>query len=386
MEIQYGLTEYGFNRKRLDEIKKEKEKSFKNIFGENINLSPQSNFGQIIGIEAESEALVWEIAELVYNAFYPATAQGVQLSNLVTLNGIQRKRATYSKVVLSIIGLDGTKIPAGSLVSIPNNSEKFSTDIDVVISSGVATVEATAVNSGKIIALAGSITQIDNPVFGWQSVTNLADAKVGTDEETDAELRARRSKSTKSPGQNMSDALFAQLLNLDNVSDVRIISNGTDTTSSDGIPAHQFLSIVNGGLNSDIAKTIWINTPQGIMSYGDVTEKIIDSQGFEQNIRFSRPIIVDIFFTIVITVDSNYPATGDEDIKDNIVKFGESNNVIGKDIILSQFYTPVNLVKGVISISIRIGPNPFMLDPDNIQMAYNALANYDKSNIIVTHI
>ena len=287
--------------------------------------------------------------------------------------------------MLSIIGLDGTKIPAGSLVSIPNNSEKFSTDIDVVISSGVATVEATAVNSGKIIALAGSITQIDNPVFGWQSVTNLADAKVGTDEETDAELRARRAKSTKSPGQNMSDALFAQLLNLDNVSDVRIISNGTDTTNSDGIPAHQFLSIVNGGLNSDIAKTIWINTPQGIMSYGDVTEKIIDSQGFEQNIRFSRPIIVDIFFVISITVDSNYPATGDEDIKDNIVKFGESNNVIGKDIILSQFYTPVNLVKGVISISIRIGTSP-RAGTDNIQMAYNALANYDKSNIIVTHV
>lgn len=383
--MAYGLTKYGFNRKRLDEIKKEKEKSFKNIFGENINLSPQSNFGQIIGIEAESEALVWELAELVYNAFYPATAQGVQLSNLVTLNGIQRKRATYSKVVLRLTGSDGTKIPAGSLVSIPNNSEKFSTDIDVVISSGVATVEATAVNSGKIIALADSITQIDTPIFGWQSVTNLADAKVGTDEETDAELRARRAKSTKSPGQNMADALFAQLLNLDNVSDVRIISNGTDTTSSDGIPAHQFLSIVNGGLNSDIAKTIWINTPQGIMSYGGITEKIVDSQGFEQNIRFSRPQIIDIFFDINITVDSNYPTNGDEDIKDNIIKFGESNNVIGKDIILSQFYTPVNLVRGVISISIRIGTNP-RGGPDNIQMAYNALANYEKSNIVVTHV
>ncbi len=77
---EFGLTIDGFNRKRLADIKAEKEAAFKLVFGDNINLNPQSNFGQIIGIESESESLVWELAEFTYNAFYPSTAQGVQSS------------------------------------------------------------------------------------------------------------------------------------------------------------------------------------------------------------------------------------------------------------------------------------------------------------------
>jgi len=376
--MAFGLTLDGFNRKRLADIKAEKETAFKAIFGENINLNPQSNFGQIIGIESESEALVWELAELVYNAFYPSTAQGIQLSNLVTLNGIERRAATKSKATLTLTGVDGTIIPAGSLVAIPNNTEQFSTDLGVVISSGTATVNATALNDGPIIALSGSITQIDTPIFGWQTVTNPSDATEGTNQETDAELRDRRSKSTQAAGQNLVDALFGQLSNLDNVTSARVISNGTGSTSVEGIPAHQFLSIIEGGTNSDIADTIWINTPQGILSYGDITEQIIDSQGFPQDIKFSRPISKDIYFKVTVTTDANYPGSGDLDITDNIVEFGKSAYEIGEDVILSQFYTPVNAVPGVISIDIRIGFSASPTGTTNLVLAFNELANFDQ--------
>ena len=379
----FGLTAEGFNRKRLADIKAEKEAAFKLIFGENINLNPQSNFGQIIGIESESEALVWELAEFVYNAFYPNTAQGVQLSNLVTLNGIERRSATFSKVELTLTGVDGTIIPAGSLVSIPNNSEQFATDLDVTIASGTATVDATAVNSGPVIALAGSITTIDTPIFGWQTVTNAADATEGTNEETDAELRDRRSKSTQAAGQNLVDSLFGQLSNLDNVTSARVISNGTDITSPEGIPAHQFLSIVQGGANADIANAIWLNTPQGILSFGTITEQIIDSQGFPQDIKFSRPTEIDIYFSVTVTTDENYPGSGDVDIADNIIAFAQSYG-IGEDVILSQFYTPINAVSGVVSIDLRIGLTPSPTGTSNLVIDFDEISNYDISFINVT--
>lgn len=381
---EFGLSLNGFNRKRLADIKAEKETAFKVVFGENINLNPQSNFGQIIGIESESEAIVWELAEFVYNAFYPSTAQGVQLSNLVALNGIQRKEATKSKVTLTLTGVDGTVVPAGSLVAIPNNTEQLSTDLDVTISSGIATVNATAVNEGPIIALAGSITQIDTPVFGWQSVTNLADATEGTNEETDAELRDRRSKSTQAAGQNLVDSLFGQLSNIDNVTSARVISNGTGVTDTNGIPAHQFLSIVQGGINSEIANIVWLNTPQGILSHGDIIETIIDSQGFPQDIKFSRPIAKDIYFAITVTTDSNYPGSGDGDIADNIVSYGDSNFKIGEDVILSQFYTPINSVPGVVSIDLKIGFSSNPTGTANLTIAFNEISNYDLSFITVT--
>lgn len=381
--MAFGLTAEGFNRKRLADIKAEKEAAFKLVFGNNINLNPQSNFGQIIGIESESEALVWELAELVYNAFYPSTAQGAQLSNLVTLNGIERRAATSSTVVLTLTGTEGTIIPAGSLVAIPNNTEQFRTDLDATIASGTATVNATAVNSGPVVALAGSITQIDTPVFGWQTVTNSSDAIEGTNEETDAELRERQQVSTQSSGQNLADTLFGQLSNLDNVTSASVISNGTDLTV-DGIPPHQFLSIIQGGANSDIADIIWNNTPQGILSFGAVTEQIIDSQGFPQDIKFSRPTEKDIYFDVTVTTDSNYPGTGDQDIKENILAFGQANNEIGDDVILSQFYTPVNQVPGVISIVIKISFTSPATGATNLTIAFNEIANYDLTFITVT--
>lgn len=381
---EFGLTATGFNRKRLADIKAEKEAAFKLVFGDNINLNPQSNFGQIIGIESESEALVWELAELVYNAFYPSTAQGVQLSNLVTLNGIERRAATSSTVVLTLTGVEGTIIPAGSLVAIPNNTEQFETDLDIVIPvSGTIDVNATAINTGPIVATAGSITQIDTPVFGWQTVTNAADAIEGTNEETDSELRVRQQTSTQAAGQNLADALFGQLSNLDNVTSASVISNGTDATV-DGIPPHQFLSIVQGGANSDIADIIWINTPQGISSFGAVTEQIVDSQGFPQDVKFSRPTEKDIYFDVVVTTDSNYPGSGDEDIKENILAFGQANSEIGDDVILSQFYTPVNEVPGVISIVIKISFTFPAIGTSNLTIAFDEIANYDLTFITVT--
>ncbi len=379
----FGLTSSGFNRKRLADIKAEKEAAFKLVFGENININPQSNFGQIIGIESESEALVWELAEFVYNAFYPSTAQGIQLSNLVTLNGIERRSATKSKVTLTITGVDGTIIPAGSLVAIPNNTEQFSTDLDATISGGTASINATAVNDGPVVALAGSITQIDTPIFGWQSVTNPSDAIVGTNEETDSELRDRRSKSTQAAGQNLVDSLFGQLSNLDDVTSARVISNGTDLTSSEGIPPHQFLSIIEGGLSSEIAKIIWLNTPQGILSHGDLTEQIIDDQDFPQDIKFSRPTAKGIYFKVTVTTDSNYPGSGDGDIADNILEFGNSNYGIGEDVILSQFYTPINSVPGVVSIDLRIGFTASPTGTTNLTIAFDEISNYDLSFIQV---
>jgi len=377
----FGLTADGFNRKRLADIKSEKEAAFKLVFGENINLNPQSNFGQIIGIESESEALVWELAEFVYNAFYPSTAQGVQLSNLVGLNGIERRSATFSRVELTLTGTDGTVIPAGSLVSIPNNTEQFATDLDVII-SGSTLINATAVNSGPIVALPGAITNIDTPIFGWQTVTNVSAAIEGTNEETDSELRDRRSLSTQTAGRNLVDSLFGQLSNLDNVTSARVISNGTGSTSPEGIPAHQFLSIVAGGTASDIAETIWVNTPQGILSYGAVTEQIIDSQGFPQNIKFSRPTYIDIYFKVTITTDVNYPGNGDGQIKDNILNFSE-HYTIGEDVILSQFYSPINDVPGVVSIDLRIGPSSNPTGTVNLPIGFDELSNYDLSFIEV---
>lgn len=379
--MAFGLTPDGFNRKRLADIKTELEEAYRLIFGENIDVSPQSVFGQIIGIHSQREADLWEQSELVYNAFYPSTAQGVQLSNIVTLNGIVRQEAIPSTVTITCAGTDGTVITQGSIVSTSDTKEQFASLADGTIIGGVVNIAFESVNAGPIEALAGTLTVIDTPIFGWQTASNSIGAQLGQDEETDAELRERRIKSTQALGQNLVDSLFGQISNLDNVTSALVISNGTDSTDANGIPPHQFLTVIEGGEVQEIANTIWLNTPQGIDSYGSLTEIIVDSQGFNQEINYSRPAEEDIYFKLTISTDSSFPATGQDDIKSAIVAFGSSNFGIGDDVLLSNFYTPINSVPGITSIDLRMGLSASPSGTSNLVIDVEEISKYDISRI-----
>ena len=91
-----GLTPNGFEKKTLAEIKSELEDAFRAVFGIFINLLPGSVLATIIGIFAERESLIWDLAEDVYNSQYPDSADGVNLDNVVAINGITRLAATKS--------------------------------------------------------------------------------------------------------------------------------------------------------------------------------------------------------------------------------------------------------------------------------------------------
>jgi uncharacterized phage protein gp47/JayE len=383
--MTYGLTDEGFVKKRLIDIKTEIETSLKTAFGENISLIPQSVFGQIVGIYSEREAIMWDLAEHVYLSQYPATAQGAQLSNVVQYNGIERLAATSSTATITLSGTPGTIVPAGTLFATSDTDERFASDEEVTIGvGGTIYVGVTAVNTGQIEAVAGTITVIVNPVLGLDSVTNALDATAGRDEETDAELRARRQLSTVAFGQNLVDSLFAQISNLDGVTAALVVDNKTSTTDSNGIPPHQFLTVVEGGTNADIAEAIWQNTPQGIASYGSITETITDVQGFLQDVKFSRPSEVDIYFAITVTKDATYPLDGDAQIKSKVAAYGESEFTISEDVILSRFYTPINEVPGITSIDIKIGLSASPSGTSNIAIALDEVSNFDTTFIEVT--
>ncbi len=378
-----GLTADGFERKRLTDIKSDIEDRLKLVFGENIDLDPQSGFGQFVGIEAEAQSDQWESQENVYNSQYPSTAQGNQLSNVVMYNGIERQDGSPSTVTATITGTVGLLIPEGSKASVVSTEDVFVTLADATIGSG-GTVDVAMESEveGPIEAAAGTLTQIDTPIFGWTSITNAVDATAGSDEETDAELRVRREQSTQALGQNLVDALYGQLLNIDNVIDAVVISNGTDATV-DGIPAHQFLSVITGGDDDEIASTIWINTPQGILSYGSETVVVTDAQDFPQDVKFSRPSDVDIYFKVTITTDSSFPATGVADIKAAIVEYGEANFKISDDVIISSFYTPINETPGILTIDLRIGLSPAPTGTSNLTIDNDEASAYDVSQISV---
>lgn len=382
--MTFGLTPDGFFRKRLVDIKTELEEDMKSIFGENIDLDPQSGFGQEIGILSEALSNQWQSQENTYNSQYPSTAQNAQLSNVVMYNGIERLEATKSTVTGTITGTEGTVIPIGSKASVNNTGFIFVTLEEVIIPiSGIISASMEAENAGAIEAAISTLTVIETPIFGWTSITNSTAASVGRNREKDSELRIRRVQSTQALGQNLVDSLFGQLLNLTGVIDAFVFSNGEDYTVN-GVPAHKFLSVVSGGLDEDIADTIWKNTPQGIKSFGAINIQVIDAQGFPQDVKFTRPTSIPIYFKIDITIDAlEFPGTGVNDIENAVADYGTANFKISDDVIRSEFYTAINETPGITSIDLRIGLAPSPSGTSNITIDIDEVSTYDFNNVEV---
>jgi len=390
MSEDFGISATGFNRKRLDQILADKNSDVKAVFGENFNVAPESPDGQINGSLSESDALLWEIAEEAYNAFNPSAAAGVTLSNLVQLNAITRNAATSSRTQLTLTGTALTVIPLGSLVSTSDTGDQFATETEVTLDgAGNGTVFASSVITGPTEALAGTLTVIDTPVTGWATVTNVADADKGTNEETDPDLRARRIQSTASNAQSVIDALFAAVADLDGVTRTVVLENDTDITDAAGLPPHSFQVIVIGGVDAEIGLAIWLKKPAGITSFGNTSTPILDSQGISHTISFSRATEIPIFVEVDVTTFAAYPANGDDLIKQAIVDYANGILVPGRgfslaeDVIYTRLYTPINSVPGHEIDDLQIGLSAPATGVINIPISATEISLFTIANIVV---
>ena len=386
----YGISSTGFKRKRLDLLLEELNAEVKTIFGENFNVSPESPDGQVKGVISESNANLWELSEEAYNAFNPKAASGVTLSNLVQLNGITRLAATRSRVELTLTGDSGTVIPEGSLVSTLDTGDKLSTNDSVTIDgAGDAIVQATALEFGPISMLAGTITVIDSPITGWNSVNNTADATEGTYEESDPDLRARRQRSVARDSQSIIDGIRSGVENIDNVTQAVVLENDTDSVGSNGLPAHSFNVIVSGGADIDIADVIWLKKPAGILAFGTITEQVLDSQGISHDISFSRPTPITIYVEVTLSTSAEYPANGDDLVKQAIVDYANGDLIenrsfgLADDVIYTRLYTPINTVPGHDVIDLQIGIVSPASGTSNITIGVDEIADFKIANITV---
>jgi uncharacterized phage protein gp47/JayE len=378
---EYGITDDGFVLKRLDEILNDKNEAVTEVLGPDVNLSPQTVDGQINGVYSESDSNLWQLAQHSYNSFNPDAATGVQLDNLVQLNGITRLDASPSTVSLELTGTASTVIPAGSIVA-TSSGIQFQTDAEVTI-SGITEVAASAVIPGATQALAGTIIEIITPVVGWNTVNNPADATLGRDRETDAALRIRRAKSVAFPSQSLLESIFSAIANIEGVAEVIVLENDTSTVDENGQDPHSVQAIVNGGDDQEIAEAIFNEKSAGIATVGSTTVQVLDIQDLPHDINFQRPTDLDIYVTINLTTFADYPANGADLIKQAIIDYAALNINIGTDVINSRLYCPINEVQGHTIDEVLTGTTPSPTLPDDIPVPFDNLARFQNANIIV---
>lgn len=150
----YGITDKGFELKRMDIILEEIHADLTEGFGFDTRQSKTSFLSTLVKTFAGQIADLWEAAQDSYYAKYPATATGVNLDNAVQYGGIRRmpdKRTCYP---LHCTGDDGTRIRGDVIVATKTMPEvrlysvdefRITRDNFSAVCINVAVVEADAV-------------------------------------------------------------------------------------------------------------------------------------------------------------------------------------------------------------------------------------------------
>ncbi|WP_347252899.1 baseplate J/gp47 family protein [Leminorella grimontii] len=361
---------------------------FKQIYGQDAYLEPDSKDGQMVALVALAVHDANNTAIAVYNSFSPSTALSGALTSNVKINGISRKGATNSTVDLLLTGTTGTVINNGSAKD--DNGVIWALPSSVVIGpDGTAIVTATSTTAGAVAALPNSITGINAPTRGWVSVTNPSAASIGSPAETDAELRLRQSRSVALPSLTPFDAIDGAIANVSGVTRHKLYENDSGVTDSDGLPPHSISVIVEGGDANDIAQTIRGKKGQGVSTYGSTSVVVADLYGNPHTISFSRPGVVPIYVYILLKGFTGYTTEIGDQIKVAVSAYINSLT-IGDDVLLSRVYSPANL--GVVSggnakfydiLELKIGKSASEVAAANVVIAYDEAAECSPDNITV---
>ena len=256
----------------------------------------------------------------------------------------------------------------------------FEVDSKISYNYQVLLAAATSQEVGAFEVPVGVLNTISTPNYGWIAVTNPVEATLGRLVETDEELRTRFRDIKFDRSVNLIESLYSALYALQGVNNLIIYENDTDVEDAKGLPPHSFLVLIDGANPDDIARAIWQNRPTGILSFGNTTVSIKDSYGYDRDIRFSRPEVVDVYVELSLTTNDLFPQDGYDKIKDALVDYINGQSLY-TDLIYSRLYTPINSVPGHQVNSLLIGTAPDALSTNNISLQYNQITKTSRLNI-----
>lgn len=356
-------------------------------------LAAGTNEVQDIDFSAVPDAGDWtllfdgeETGTLAYNA--NAAAVQSALNALSGLSAVTVSGNYSSGFTVTFAGADG-QIDQPMLQMGTNDLEASSVAVTVTIVETTAGVlpnvdmNLEAESVGLINAYAGTLTVIETPISGWDSVSNELDAEPGTEIETDAELRLRRIQTLATPGVSTPDAIRSKILAIDEVDACKVFENVESVVDANGRDPHSFECVVLGGDNQEIIDVIWDNKPLGIKTFGSTSGSAVDESGTSHTVKFSRPTEINIYVIVNLTKDSSYPVFGDDAVKQAIVDYAADNFGIGDDVITVRFFSDINAISGITDIEILIGTAPTPTLDTNIAIDDDEIAAFDTSNITV---
>lgn len=332
------INEKGLVIERLDSILSRFSDNLRGIYGADINLSPDTQDGQMVGIYSQGLADLNEAIAEVYAMSDPTKAVGTWLDIQLKYVGSTRIRPKYSYLNSVEVNTQvGTIFPSGYTVKDKNQNEWVLVDSTTAASNKVI-LQFRSSEYGAFDLAADEPLTAKTIVLGVGTITNKANAELGNLKESDPSTLARFLRSYQQNNINDVEGLEGALLNLPDVRDVIIYENWTDTVDAKGVKGHSINAVIVGGNDLEIAKTIQLKKTMGCGLQGNTTVQLFH-RGIERPILFDRAERVDI--SAKVTVLRRNAST---DVDVNLIKESIANNqfLINEDVIAGGLYCGIN--------------------------------------------
>lgn len=300
----------------------------------------------------------------------PATAEGRMQDAIARIYFLDRKGATSSVVQALCTGQSGATLPAGSLAE-DANGNLWASDIEAVFPSvGTIVIQFSCLTTGPVQLGISSLTRIAQASPGWDAVTNLAAASLGSNVESRAEFELRRKLSIEKNAHGTPGAIRAAVFEVDGVIDVFVYDNFTTVPILYGstnypIPPHSIYIGVVGGAAESIARAIEMKKDAGCGMTGNTTVALPDMDySFPQptyNYQFNIPDSLPVKFLITIANNPTLPGNIVALTKQVVIATLSGTNGVqrarmGGEIFASSYYGPISAISSSVSIiGVKVG-------------------------------
>jgi len=161
-----------------------------------------------------------------------------------------------------------------------------------------------------------------------------------------------------------------------------VLDNTGDVADADGVEPHAFETLAIGGASASLGSQIWAHKPAGIYSDGDTQVVLVDSQGFQQAVRYTRPTGVEMWVRFTVVEDTELGTLPDnyEDQLAEAVETWGASEAVGHDSAPDQIRAyGMSNVSGILTLTVEVTddaghPGSYQTTPWTIGAKY--LAEY----------
>lgn len=340
-------------------------------FGGDLDITtpstPQAHLADQLtaNIQDSNAAITYMISQVD-----PATAEGRMQDGIARIYFLDRKGATSSVVQAQCTGQPGSLQPVAILAQDDAGNLWQSDGAFTFPPGGVITVQFSCVTTGPIQLGIGALTRIAQASPGWDAVTNLAAATIGSNVESRAEFEIRRALSVEKNAHGTPGAIRSAVFGVEGVIDVFVYDNFTNSTILYGatnypIPPHSIYVGVVGGLAEDIARAIEIKKDAGCGMTGNTTVMLPDNDySYPQPVyayQFNIPDSLSVKFLITIANSPSLPANITQLATQVVINTlsgtnGAQRARMGGEIFASSYYGPIAAISSAVQIiGIKVG-------------------------------